>query len=142
MDDYEKLLEKLRRIEALHRGATTPGEREAAIEAHRRVAARLASTERPDPVVEYRFKLDNTWSRKLFLAVARRRGLKPYRYPRQRYNTVMVRLTEVHMNEVWSEFQELDQALRQHLDSVAERVISEAISNDTSEATEVAGELE
>ena len=79
---------------------------------------------------------------KELLAVARRRGLKPYRYPRQRYNTVMVRLTEVHMNEVWSEFQELDRALRQHLDSVAERVISEAISNDTSEATEVAGELE
>ena len=49
------------------------------------------------------------------LAVARRRGLKPYRYPRQRFNTVMVRLTEVEMNEVWSEFQELDLALRQRL---------------------------
>jgi hypothetical protein len=37
------------------------------------------------------FSLPDQWSRHLFLALCRRYGLKPYRYYRQRRNTVMVR---------------------------------------------------
>jgi hypothetical protein len=53
MDDA-KLIEKLRRIEALHAGATTEGERVAAAEAKKSILARLAET---TPPVEYRFSL-------------------------------------------------------------------------------------
>lgn len=142
MNDEGKLLEKLRRIEALHAGAATPGERNAAAEARQRILNRLEEQRRLDPPIEYRFSLENRWSRRLFLALLRRYGLKPYRYPRQRANTVMVRLPRSFSETtLWPEFVALDQALREHLDAVAERVVSEAIAVDTSEAEEVRGEL-
>jgi hypothetical protein len=79
--DEAKLREKLQKIEALFAGATTEGERGAAAEARRRVQQRLASVERLDPPIEYRFTLADGWSRKLFVALLRRYDLKPYRYP-------------------------------------------------------------
>lgn len=138
MDDYAKLIEKLRKIEALHAGATTSGERVAAAEAHRRVSDRLAQIPIPEPTKEYRFSLENSWSRKLFVAMLRRDGHRPYRYPRQRYNTVMARLPDKEATALWSEFTALDEALRGHLDELAERVIAGAVSEDTAEAEEVA----
>jgi len=74
------VLEKLRRIEALHAGATTPGERDAAANAIRHIQQRLALAEKEEPPVEYKFTLADQWSRKLFIALARRYGLKPFRY--------------------------------------------------------------
>ena len=141
MDEYTKLLDKIRRIEALHAGAATPGERNAAADALRRISERVASLERSDPPTEYRFSLDNTWSRKLFLALLRRYGLRPYRYSRQRWSTVMVRIPPSFVNPLWREFLALDEALREHLDALAEKVIAEAISGDTAEAEEIAGQL-
>ncbi|MGO8670213.1 MAG: hypothetical protein ACLQVD_02430 [Capsulimonadaceae bacterium] len=136
-EEYAKLIEKLRRIEALYAGATTPGERVAAAEAHRRVSARLAGLKQPEPAREYRFSLDNSWSRKLFLALLRRHGHRTYRYPRQRYNTVMVRLRESAADTLWEEFVALDQALRDHFNALAERIIAQEISEDITEAEEV-----
>lgn len=142
MTDYDRLLEKLRRIEALHAGATTPGERTAAAEAQRRIINRLGQLRRSDPPVEYRFSMENVWSRKLFVALARRYGLEPYRYYRQRYTTVMLRVPVSFVKQtLWPEFQALNEALREHLDTVAEQLIREAVAVDTSEATEVRGEL-
>lgn len=140
MDEYHKLIEKLRRIEALHAGATTPGERDAAANAHRRVSERIAGMRPPPPprlLTEYRFSLDNSWSRKLFLALLRRHGYRPYRYHRQRYNTVMVRLPDFAVDAVWAEFLELDSALREHFDALAQHIIAEAVSSDTSDAEEI-----
>ena len=141
MNDESRLLEKLRRIEALHAGAQTAGEREAAAEARRRIQDRLSTVRDADPPVEYRFSLENGWSRRLFLALLRRHGLRPYRYHRQRLNTVMVRVPRSFQGSLWAEFVALDEALREHLDAVAERVISQAIASDTSVAEEVRGEL-
>ena len=141
MSDEARLLEKLLRIEALHAGATTAGERSAAAEAKRRILERLTELRQSDPPVEYRFVLDNAWSRRLFLALLRRYGLRPYRYPRQRANTVMVRVPRSFVSTLWPEFVALDEALREHLDAVAQRVIGQAIAGDTSEAEEVRGEL-
>ncbi len=72
MDEHTKLLDKIRLIQALHAGATTDGERDAAADALRRVSERLASLKVTDPPTEFRFSMDNTWSRKLFLALLRR----------------------------------------------------------------------
>jgi len=137
MDDYLKLIEKLRKIEALHAGATTKGERVAAEEAHKRIWERLAQAPIPEPPREYRFSLENLWSRKLFVALLRRDGHRPYRYRRQRYTTVMVRLPASEAEALWAEFGALDEALRSHLDDLAERVISGAVSPDTGEADEL-----
>ncbi|MFL9828176.1 hypothetical protein ABTU92_25370, partial [Rhodoplanes sp. SY1] len=74
----------------------------------------------------------------LFIALCRRYGLKPFRYRRQRRNTVMVRVPQGFVDQVlWPEFVELDRALQSYLHEVTLRVIREEIHSDTSEAQEV-----
>ena len=137
--DEARLRAKLERIEALFAGAATTGERVAAAEAKQRILARLRTVERESPPVEHRFRLGDVWARKLFLTLLRRYDLKPYRYPGQRYTTVMVRVPERFVDEtLWPEFQQLSATLRGYLDEVTERVVREVLHGDTSEAEEVA----
>jgi hypothetical protein len=82
--DESALRENLQKIEALFAGAATTGERIAAEAAIERVRARLAELERRDTPIEMQFSLPDQWSRRLFLALCRRYGLKPYRLYRQR----------------------------------------------------------
>ena len=138
MDDRERLLEKLRKIEALFAGATTPGEKTAAGLAHGRITDRLAETPEPEPLVEYRFSLENAWSRKLFAALLRRHGITPYRYYRQRYTTVMARVTRSFVDNVlWPEYLEMNEAMREALDGLAEQIIQESVWKDTSDVSEM-----
>ena len=131
------LREKLRKIEALFAGAGTAGERIAAEAALERVRARLAELERRDTPIEMQFSLPDQWSRRLFLALCRRYGLKPYRLYRQRLTTVMLRVPRGFVDQVlWPEFQELNTALTQYLDEVTTRVIRDEVHRDTSEASE------
>ena len=77
-------------------------------------------------------------SRRLFSALCRRYGLKPYRYPRQRRSTLCVRAPESFQNNtLWIQFKALDAALRRHLESITERVIHAAVHEDASDAAEV-----
>jgi hypothetical protein len=138
MSTESQLREKLRKIEALFAGAGTAGERLAAEAALQRVRERLAEFGRQDPPIEMKFSIHDQWSRHLFLALCRRYGIKPYRYYRQRRNTVMVRAPQRFLDEVlWQEFCELDQALQSYLHQVTLRVIREEVYADTSEAQEV-----
>jgi len=141
--DEQNLIEKLRRIEALYAGATTPGERIAAANARDRIRERLRTLQTRAVNVEYRFTLSDVWSRKLFLGLLRRYDLEPYRYRGQRYTTVMVRVPKSFVEEtLWPEFEELNRTLHAHLDEVTERVIREEIYRDSSEAgikSELAG---
>jgi hypothetical protein len=138
--DEAKLREKLSRIEALFAGATTEGERVAAGEARRRIQERLKVVEQLDPPVEFRFKLPDLWSRRLFIALLRRYDLKPYRYPGQRRTTVMVKAPKPFVHEtLWPEFQQIEGTLRTYIDEMTDRIIAEVIHADRSEATEVAG---
>jgi hypothetical protein len=135
--DERALIEKLMRIEALHAGATTPGERAAAESALERIRARLQQTVKADPPIEYRFTLADGWGRKVFLALLRRYDLKPYRYPRQRHTTVMVRVPRRFVDEtLWPQYIALADTLQSYLNEVTARVISEALHNDQSEAAE------
>ena len=114
--DEAKLIEKLRLIEALFAGAATEGEKVAAERAKQRILERLRSYEREDPPVEYRFAMDDMWSRKVFVAMLRRYGIRPYRYRGQRYTTVMARLSKRFVDEtLWPEFQEISETLRTYL---------------------------
>ena len=138
MPTESHLREKLRKIEALFAGAGTVGERVAAEAALERVRARLTDIERRDPPTEMQFTMPDSWSGHLFLARCRRYGLKPYRYRRQRRNTVMVRAPKGFVDQVlWPEFTELDTALQSYLHEVTLRVIREEVYSDTSEAQEV-----
>jgi len=138
MSIEKKLAEKLKLIEALFAGATTNGERIAAGAAIERIKTKLGEYELIDPPIEYKFSLADAWSRKLFVALLRRYGIKPYRYYRQRHTTVMAKLSKRFVNEtLWPEFVELNSALKEHLDEITTRVISEAIFANSSEAEEV-----
>jgi hypothetical protein len=133
-----RLREKLRKVEALFAGAGTEGERLAAEAALARIRARLAEEGRREPPSEMQFSIADPWARLLFMALCRRYGLKPYRYPRQRRATVMVRLPKSFMEAVlWPEFQELGAELRSYLQDVTERLIRDEIFADTSDAAEV-----
>ena len=138
MHDETRLIEKLRRIEALFSGATTAGERTAAELAAQRIRDRLGEIQELDPPVEYRFTMGNMYSRRLFTALLRRYGLNPYRYRGQRYTTVMVRVPQSFVDEtLWPEFEELDKTLTEYLNDVTDRVIRESVHADNSEAEEV-----
>src|SRR6266404_5574858 len=70
------------------------------------------------------------------------REMRPYRYYRQRRNTVMVRAPKRFLDQVlWPEFSELDQALQAYLHQVTLRVIREEVYADASEAQEVSEAL-
>ena len=123
-----QLRDKLRKIEALFSGAGTIGERLAAEAALERVRARLTKVQQYDPPIEMKFTVTDTWSVHLFIALCRRYGLKPFRYRRQRRNTVMVRVPQGFVDQVlWPEFVELDRALQSYLHEVTMRVIREEI---------------
>jgi hypothetical protein len=100
MSTESQLREKLRKIEALFAGAGTAGERLAAEAALERVRERLTELGRQDPSIEMQFSMPDQWSRHLFLALCRRYGMKPYRYHRQRRNTVMVRAPKHFLDQV------------------------------------------
>lgn len=143
MHDHEeaRLVEKLRKIEALFARATSEGERAAAEGARDRIRARLEQLERSERPVEYRFSLPDGWSTSLFLALLRRYGIKPYRYSGQRRTTVMARVTRTFAEEVlWPEFRELNETLRAHLESVTRRVVAQAIHGDQADAEERPGQ--
>lgn len=134
MTEELKLIDKLKKIEALFAGATLDGEKDAAQNAIERIQKKLSEIQKNSADEEFKFSLNNSWSKKLFIALLRRYGLKPYRYRRQRYTTVMVKVPASFVNEtLWPEFQELNQTLTTYLESTTERIISECIFSDSSE---------
>ncbi|MBI1841320.1 MAG: hypothetical protein HYR88_10795 [Verrucomicrobia bacterium] len=134
MTDEEALIERLRLVEALHAGAATAGERDAAASARLRILERLKAFERAAPPPEYTFSFRDPWSKKLFSALLRRYNLKPYRYRRQRHTTVMVRVPKQFVDEtLWPEFLELNKSLTGYLAEMTDRVIRESMHADASE---------
>ena len=137
----KELIQRLRRVENLFAGAATSGERDAAASASDRIRRRLDALEHSDPAVEYKFRLNDLWSRRLLLALLRRYGIRPYRYSGQRHTTVMAKVSRSFVQEtLWPEFEELDKVLHSYLAETTERVIREGLNADSSEA-EVRGEL-
>ena len=137
MTEEDRLIEKLRLIEALFARPGTQGERMAAEHARERIRTRLDQVERDEPPVEYRFTLSDQWSRRLMAALLRRYGLRPYRYRGQRHTTVMVMISERFVDEtLWPEFEQLHRTLTEYFNQFTERVISEAVHADTTEAEE------
>ncbi|MCA9732620.1 MAG: hypothetical protein H6696_07775 [Deferribacteres bacterium] len=136
--DEERLRQKLESIERLFAGATTPGERIAAGVALKKIKKRLQEIQKNDRPIEYKFTMNDMWSRKLLVALMRRYGISPYRYYRQRYTTVMARVPKQFVEEIlWPEFTELNEVLRAYLDETTNRIISKNIFSDSSEAVVV-----
>ena len=131
----DELRERLRKVEALFFGATTAGEREAAGAAAERLKAKLAEASRLEPPVELKFTMPDQWSVRLFIALCRRYGFRPFRYARQRSTTIVVKAPRRLFNEVvWRQFRDLHTDLWTYLEQTTERLIREAIHTDTTDA--------
>jgi hypothetical protein len=140
MTTEQQLRDRLRKISALFEGATTIGERNAAAAAIERVKLALASTTKVEQPTEFQFTMPDRWQRRLFSALCRRYGLEPFRYKRQRYTTVMVRVPKSFVAKtLWPEYIELKAALDEYLNDATERIIREEVFGDAADAKERAG---
>jgi hypothetical protein len=87
--------------------------------------------------VELHYRMPDPWKRRLFLALCRRYGLKPYRESGRHYSTVQVRAPKTfHERTLWPEYKALAAELDAHLEELTTRVIREAIDEDVTEAVE------
>jgi len=137
LTEEQKLIEKLRLIEAVFARPGTEGEKVAAERARERILDRLKQVEREDPPIEYRFSVHDHWSRQLLRALLRRYGIEPYRYYGQKQTTIMARVSSRFVDEtLWPEFQQLQKILSDYFDEQTKRIIEEALHADTREAEE------
>lgn len=135
--EREDIIDKIRKVEALFARAASEGERQAAGAAIERLRTRLDMTE---PETEYQFALPDPWKQQLFLALARRLGLRPYRLPRQRRSTIMIRTTQSMVDQtLWPQFVQLSKILHDYLEESTREIITRAVHGDVSEAPENPG---
>lgn len=138
MTEAEELRQRLRKIEALYAGAATSGERAAAGAAAERIRARIAEIGTQEAPVEVRFSIPDPWSRKLFIALCRRYGLRPYRYPRMQRQSLIVKGPRSFLEgALWQEFGELSRALSAFLSEITSKVIAEEVWGDPDDAEEM-----
>lgn len=135
MTSIEELVDRLRKVEALRDRGATDGERQAAERVHQRLVERLEKLKRTESVGEHRFTFRGPWSHRLFLAVCRHYGLRPYRYKGQRRTTVMLRVPDSFIEEtLWPIFIEYNDILQEHLLEVTRQVIADVFDDDASDA--------
>lgn len=133
--EEQRLIDTLRKVEALFAGTTFAGEKASAAAAIERLRQKLRETQQNDSATEFQFSMPDNWSRKLFMALLRRYGLEPYRYRGQRYTTVMVCVPRSFVDQtLWPEYLKLSEVLTSYLDDVTNRVISEGVNADMSDA--------
>jgi hypothetical protein len=138
MHSEERLRDKLRKIEALYAGAGTAGEKAAAGAAAERIRRQYDAASRRESAEECKFSIPDPWSRQLFIALCRRYGIKPFRYPRMHRQTVMLRApTSFAHGVLWTEFEELSVALTTHLSELTDKIIREEVHEATQDAEEV-----
>ena len=94
MAGENNIRDKLAKLEALFAHGATAGERAAAGAARDRLQARLGLDldDNDEPETEMQYSLPDVWSFRTFVALCRKHGIRPYRYPRQRRTTGMVRV--------------------------------------------------
>lgn len=125
--------DRLRKLEALFARGATPGERAAAGAALDRFQSRLdlGGGKTLEPEIELQFSMPDAWALRLFIAICRKHGVKPYRYPRQRRTTVVVRVQQsVFEQTVRAEFQALHHELGTYFREIVDHLISDAMRSD------------
>ena len=127
----DHLLEKIKKIEALIVGASTDGEKNAALSAKERILKKYPALEIHKDPKEYSLYTSGEWNKKLLLAICRKYGIRPYRYKRQKYTTVMVKINETFLNEIlWKEYQEYSKLLDQLVEEITDDLISKIHSHE------------
>ena len=130
--------EKLAKLEQLFARGATPGERAAAGAARDRLQASLnvEAAHDAEPEIELQYSLPDVWSVRIFVALCRKHGVRPYRYPRQRRTTVMVRARQAGFERtVASEFRTLYRELTAYFDETVNHLIADAMKSDGDDET-------
>ena len=85
--------------------------------------SRIGSCTYTEPETELQFSFFDPLLIKLFLAVCRKHGIRPFRYSRQKQTTVMVRAREQEFQRtVWMEFSLLEAELVSCLEGITDRL--------------------
>jgi len=139
MDNIDQIQAKLAKIKTLFEDTASTGEQVAAQAAMNRLQQRIDAcmpvADAFDPPEEFRFSIHNPWSMRLFLALCRSKGLKPYRYVRMRHTSICVRIGRQALDtNLWPEFEQMDALLTRHLNELANQIISDCINPDSSDA--------
>ena len=138
MTNEEALREKLRKIEALFAGAAGPGEKAAANAAAQRIRGRLRDAQTEAKPEDIKVSVPDIWSQKLFIALCRRYGLKPFRYRRMHRQSLIIRAPRSFVDAVlWPEFQQLSSALTAYIAEITNRMIREEIHGDMADPDEL-----
>ncbi|MBU2361093.1 MAG: hypothetical protein KKB02_19520 [Alphaproteobacteria bacterium] len=130
--------QKLAKLEALFARGATAGERSAAGAARDRLHARLAleTGGKREAETELQYSLPDVWSVRIFVALCRKHDIKPYRYPRQRRTTVMVRVHQSSFEStVGEEFRTLHQELTAYFGDMVEHLIADVMKADGNDET-------
>ncbi|MBT5705950.1 MAG: hypothetical protein HOI66_06465 [Verrucomicrobia bacterium] len=84
--------------------------------------------------IEMQFSMTDFHRKKLFIALARKHGLRPYRYPRQKHTTVMLKGKRTFFDTVlWPQFTTLSEDLNFLLQQITNEVIRSVLHGDTSD---------
>lgn len=125
---------KLEKLEALFARGATEGERAAAGAALDRLNSRLG-TGTQEPKTEFQYSLPDAWAVRIFVALCRKHGVKPYRYPRQRRTTVMVQVQKTAFEQtVMAEFNTLHAELVAYFKDTVDHLIADAMKSDGDDA--------
>jgi hypothetical protein len=138
MAGEDDIRDKLAKLEALFARGATAGERAAAGAARDRLQARLDldAEGREEPETEMQYSLPDVWSVRIFVALCRKHGIRPYRYPRQRRTTVMVRVRRSSFDRtVGEEFRTLHRELTTYFNETVDHLIADAMKSDGDDET-------
>ncbi|WP_246086453.1 hypothetical protein [Roseinatronobacter monicus] len=133
MRNQDDIRDKLAKLEALFARGATPGERAAAGAALERLQSRLdiGSSPHDEPEIELQYSLPDVWAVRLFVALCRKHDVKPYRYPRQRRTTVMVRVEKSSFERtIAREFQTLHRELTIYFNDTLNHLIANVMKSD------------
>lgn len=90
--------------------------------------------------IEMQFSMTDFHSKKLFIALARKHGLRPYRLPRQKHTTVMLKGKRSFFDQVlWPQFTQLSGDLNFLLQQITNEVIRSVLHGDPSEVQAAGG---
>ncbi|MDQ7009387.1 MAG: hypothetical protein Q9M94_03800 [Candidatus Gracilibacteria bacterium] len=121
----QNILDRIKKVEALIDGAKSDGEKNAAIAAKERILKKYPEIDIKNNIVEYTIKTADSWHKKLFVAICRKYDIEPYRYYRQRYTTVMIKVNETFLNEIlWKEYLQYTDILEELVGGITDELIS------------------
>ena len=91
---------------------------------------------REESETEMQYCLPGAWSVRMFVALCRKHGIRPYRYPRKRCTTVMVRVRQSGCEEtVGEELRMLHRELTANFSEMVDHLIADALKSDGDDET-------